>query len=71
MDKALAWANELINVPGLPPMVAKMWKARVLLKKGDKATAATVAQEGITAAKAAGSVEYTRLNTEVLEAAKK
>ena len=71
MDKALAWANELINVPGLPPMVAKMWKARVLLKKGDKAAAATVAQEGITAAKSAGSLEYIRLNTEVLAAAKK
>jgi hypothetical protein len=71
MGKALVWANELEKVPGMPPMVAKLWKARVLLKKGDKAAAATVAQEGIAAAKAEGSLEYTRMNTEVLEASKK
>ncbi len=71
MDKALGWANELEKVHGMPLMVAKMWKARVLLKKGDKAAAASVAQEGITAAKQAKSVEYIRLNTEVLEQAKK
>jgi hypothetical protein len=71
MAKALAWANELEKVPGMSPMVAKLWKARVLLKKGDKAAAASVALEGITAAKAEGSLEYIRLNTEVLEASKK
>jgi len=71
MAKALAWANELEKVPGMPPMVAKMWKARVLLKKGDKVGAATVAQEGIKAAREAGSIEYIRLNTETLEATKK
>ncbi len=71
MSKALAWANELEKQPGMPPMVAKLWKARVLLKKGDKAAAATVAQEGITAAKADGSAEYIHLNKEVLEATKK
>jgi hypothetical protein len=70
MDKALAWADQLDKVPGMPLMVAKLWKARVLLKKGDKTAAASVAQEGIAAAKAANSTEYIRLNTEVLQDAK-
>ncbi len=66
MDKALIWANELEKVPGMPPMVAKLWKARVQLKKGDKAAAAVTAQEGIVAAENAKSDEYVRLNKEVL-----
>jgi hypothetical protein len=66
MAKALTWANELEKTPGMPPMVTKLWKARVLLKKGDKAAAAVTAQEGIIAAEAAKSDEYVRLNKEVL-----
>ncbi len=71
MTIALAWANELEKIPGMPLMVAKLWKARVQLKKGDKASAILTAQEGITAAQAAKSDEYIRLNKEVLTEAKK
>jgi hypothetical protein len=70
MKKALVWANEMQNMKGMPPMVAKLWKARVLLKLGDKAAAANTAQEGITAAEAEKNDEYVRLNKEVLAAAK-
>ena len=71
MNQALEWANQLEKMPGMPPMVAKLWKARVLLKKGDKAGAATTAQEGVTAATTAKSDEYIRLNTEVIAEAGK
>jgi hypothetical protein len=71
MNQALEWANQLEKIPGMPPMVAKLWKARVLLKKGDKRNAAATAQEGVKAATDAKSDEYIRLNTEVMEAAGK
>ena len=66
MNQALEWANQLEKVPGMPPMVAKLWKARVLLKKGDKTAAITTAKEGVKAATDAKSDEYIRLNTEVI-----
>ena len=69
MNKALEWADKLEQVPGMPPMVAKLWKARVLLKKGDKSAAVSTAQEGIKAATIAKSDEYIRLNTEVISEA--
>jgi Protein of unknown function (DUF2911) len=71
MSQALLWANELEKIPGMPPMVAKLWKARVLLKKGDKSAAVTTAQEGIKAATEGKSDEYVRLNTEVIAEAGK
>lgn len=71
MNKALPWADELEKMPGMPPFVAKYWKARVLLKKGDKAAAITTATEGIAAAKKANTEEYVRLNSEVIADAKK
>lgn len=71
MNQALEWANQLEKVPGMPPMVAKLWKARVLLKKGDKTAAITTAKEGVKAATDAKSDEYVRLNTEVIEQAGK
>lgn len=71
MNQALEWAGQLEKVPGMPPMVAKLWKARVQLKKGDKSGAIATAQEGIKAATAAHSDEYIRLNTEVITAAGK
>jgi len=71
MNQALAWANEMEKIPGMPPMVAKLWKARVLLKKGDKSAAAATAQEGVKAATEAKSDEYVRLNTEVIAEAGK
>ncbi len=71
MNKALPWAIEMEKTPGLPPMVAKLWKARILLKKGDKQDAITTAKEGIKDAETVKSTEYIRLNSEVLAAAKK
>ena len=71
MNKALEWANQLDKIPGMPPMVAKLWTARVLLKKGDKASAIATAQEGVKAAKEMKSDEYVRLNQEVITEAGK
>lgn len=71
MNQALEWANHLQEIPGLPPMVAKLWKARVLLKKGDKTAAVATAREGIKAATEAKSDEYIRLNKEVIAQAGK
>jgi hypothetical protein len=71
MNKALEWANQMEKIPGMPPMVAKLWKARVLLKKGDKDSAVATAQEGVKAAQEAKSDEYVRLNQEVITEAGK
>jgi hypothetical protein len=71
MNQALEWANQLEKIPGMPPMVSKLWIARVLLKKGDKRTAIATAQEGVKAATEAKSDEYIRLNTEVIAEARK
>ena len=71
MTKALEWAKEIEKIPGMPLMVAKLWIARVELKKGDKSTAIATAQEGIKAATDAKSDEYIRLNKEVIAEANK
>jgi hypothetical protein len=71
MTKALEWADQLEKIPGMPPMVAKLWKARVLLKKGDKEAAIATAQEGVKAATEAKSDEYLRMNKEVIAEAGK
>ena len=71
MTTALSWANELEKDKSFPPFVPKLWKARVLLKKGDKAAAIATAEEGIKAAEAAKTPEYVRLNEEVIAMAKK
>ena len=71
MTKALEWAGQLEKIPGMPPMVAKLWLARVQLKKGDKAAAIATAQEGVKAATDAKSDEYVRMNKEVITAAGK
>ncbi|HEV2480932.1 MAG TPA: DUF2911 domain-containing protein [Puia sp.] len=71
MNQALEWANQLEKIPGMPPMVAELWKARVELKKGDKTAAIATAKEGVKAATDAKSDEYIRLNTEVIEQAGK
>jgi len=71
MTKALEWANQLAKIPGMPPMVAKLWTARVLLKKGDKDAAIATAQEGIKAAIEMKSDEYVRMNQEVITEAGK
>jgi len=71
MTRALAWANELEKDKTFPPFVPKLWKARVLLKKGDKAAAIATAQEGAKIAAENKSDEYVRLNNEVIAQAKK
>jgi len=47
-----------------------MWKARILIRKGDKAGAIATAQEGIKLAEAGNTPEYVRLNSEVIAKAK-
>lgn len=67
---ALEWMNEAEKADQKAPWI-KLWKAKVQLKAGDKAGAAKTAQAGIDLAKAANNPEYVRLNTQVLEQAKK
>jgi hypothetical protein len=71
MDKALAWATELEKDKNFPPFVPKLWKARILLRKGDKAAAITTAQEGAKMAADMKTDEYVRLNNELIAQAKK
>jgi hypothetical protein len=71
MNKALEWATELEKDKGFPPYVPKLWKARVLLRKGDKAGAIAAAEAGEKAAEASKTPEYIRLNNEVIAQAKK
>lgn len=71
LDKALAWATELEKDKNFPPFVPKLWKARILLKKGDKAAAITTAQEGAKMAADMKTDEYVRLNNELIAQAKK
>ena len=71
MDKALAWATELEKDKNFPPFVPKLWKARILLKKGDKAAAIATAQEGVKMATEMKTDEYVRLNNELIAQAKK
>jgi hypothetical protein len=70
MARALVWANELEKDKAFPPFVPKLWKARVLLKKGDKAAALATATEGAKIAGENKSDEYVRLNNEVIAQAK-
>lgn len=71
MDKALAWAKEIEKDKRFPPFLPKLWEARILLKKGDKAGAIAAATEGVKAAEASKTDEYVRLNNEVIAQAKK
>lgn len=71
MDKALSWATELEKNPQMSPYVSKLWKARILLRKGDKAGAIAAAQAGAEAAAKDKTEEYVRLNNEVIAQAKK
>ncbi len=69
LGQALQWADEAIKSnPELP--YPYYWKARIQLKRGDKAGARTSAQQGVQAAEKAANSEYIRLNKEVLEKAK-
>ncbi|PRD50691.1 DUF2911 domain-containing protein [Sphingobacterium gobiense] len=69
INKAVEWANEADKGNTKAPHI-KYWKARILLKAGDKAGAIKTATEGIAMAKAANNEEYVKLNTLVLQEAK-
>ena len=71
MTKALEWATELEKDTDIPPFVPKLWKARILLRKGDKSAAIATAQQGVKIAEAAHTPEYVRLNNEVIAQAEK
>src|SRR5690606_498099 len=69
IKKALEWVNAAEAADQKAPWV-KYWKARIQLKAGDKKGAATTAEAGIKAAKAANNEEYVKLNGNVLAEAK-
>lgn len=68
MKKALGWVAEAEKVDPKGPWY-KLWKARILLKTGDKPGAVAAAEEGIRLAKASNDDEYVRLNQAVLDMA--
>jgi hypothetical protein len=69
MAKALEWINEVEKTNMKSPAV-KVWKARILLKKGDRKEALATAEEGVRLAQAAKDGEYERLNAAVVAQAK-
>lgn len=69
MAKALEWINE-VEKTNLKSPAVKVWKARILLKKGDKKEALATAEEGVRLAQAAKDGEYERLNATVVAQAK-
>jgi len=69
LNKALAWVTEAEKTDQKAPYY-KYWKARIQLKKGEKAAAITTAQEGVRVAKEAKNEEYVRLNEAVIAQAK-
>jgi hypothetical protein len=69
MSKALEWISTAEkNEPNSP--FYKVWKARILLKMGNKAAALATAQEGLKLAKEQNDKEYERLNQGVIDQAK-
>lgn len=69
IDKALEWITEA-DKNSKPAYYIKYWKARIQLKKGDKAAAIASAKEGLALAKEAKVDEYIRLNESVIAQAK-
>jgi hypothetical protein len=69
IKQALSWMNEVEKVQPKAYNV-KYWKARILLKAGDKSAAIASANEGLKLATDYPNVEYIRLNKEVLAEAK-
>lgn len=70
LNKALEWVNAAEAADQKAPWI-KYWKARMQLKSGDKAAAASTARAGVEAAKAMNNKEYIRLNNSILEQATK
>ncbi|MBB2146489.1 DUF2911 domain-containing protein [Pedobacter sp. LMG 31464] len=67
---ALNWMNEAEKANPKVPYI-KLWKAKIQLKMGDIAGAQATAQAGVDLATANKDDEYVRLNTWVLEEAKR
>ncbi|MHC8947580.1 DUF2911 domain-containing protein [Sphingobacterium hungaricum] len=70
INKAVEWMNIADQGNTNMPYI-KYWKARALLKSGNKAAAIKTAEEGVDIAKKANNGEYIKLNTQVIEQAKK
>ncbi|GAA4336095.1 DUF2911 domain-containing protein [Mucilaginibacter gynuensis] len=68
LNKALVWVAEAEKAEPKGPWF-KLWKARILLKQGNKKGAIAAANEGIKLAKASNDDEYVRLNQNVLDQA--
>lgn len=70
IKKAVEWVNEADKENSQAAHI-KYWKARILLKSGDKAGAIKAATEGVNLAKATNTAEYVKLNTQVINEANK
>lgn len=70
LKKATDWINEADKGNNEAPYI-KYWKARILLKSGNKAGAAQAAKEGVAIAKKSNNGEYIKLNNQVLGEATK
>lgn len=68
IKQALSWIDEVEKSQPHAYNV-KYWKARILLKSGDKKAAISSAQEGLKLATENPNAEYIRLNKEVIEEA--
>lgn len=66
IKKAAEWAKAADEGNTRAPHI-KYWKARILLKAGDKAGAKKAAEEGRDMAEKAGNPEYVKLNSQVLD----
>ncbi|MFZ4862585.1 DUF2911 domain-containing protein [Sphingobacterium sp. Mn56C] len=66
ISKAVEWVNKADEGNTTAPHI-KYWKARILLKSGDKNAAKKAAQEGVDMATKANNPEYVKLNTQVLK----
>ncbi|GGH08000.1 DUF2911 domain-containing protein [Sphingobacterium alkalisoli] len=70
LKKATDWINEADKGNNEAPYI-KYWKARILLKSGNKAGAAQAAKEGVAIAEKSNNGEYIKLNNQVLGEATK
>ncbi|MES2808514.1 MAG: DUF2911 domain-containing protein [Bacteroidota bacterium] len=68
MNKALAWMNE-VEKQQPDAYNVKYWKARILLKMGNKKAAIAAASIGLEIAQRDENAEYIRMNKEVLREA--
>lgn len=70
LKQALEWATQAETADQKAPWI-KYLKARIQLKAGDKQGAAATAEQGVKIAKEINNDEYVRLNSAVLEQARK